>query len=216
MPWHKKLAFSVYRRIKRIRVGPMAVYDLTKVNPSGIYYGLFDGAAPLLPEKNRYIFGKMYQDPNFPSAYKLENVRLILLDAISVEQNKLISEEEFIEVFTKGINIEVFTKGIKDIFANTKAEKTGLKFHPAQKTSIKESILRFFTEENIEFFEIPAEISVEQMLIYGKNLTVIGVFSSLLFYAKKLGHPTISLAYTSGNLRLIEFAETNFPESFKD
>jgi len=207
MPWHKKLAFSVYRRIKRIRVRPLAVYDLTKVSSNGIFYGLFNGVAPLLPEKNKYIFGHLYQDPSFQDKYKLENIRLILLDAIAVEQNKLVTEEEYLNIFTKAIT---------NLYADNYTGKTGIKFHPEQRTSLKESVLRFLLQQNIDFFEIPSEISVEQMLIYGKNLKVIGFFSSLLFYSKKLGHSTISLAFQSENLRLIEFAETNFPKSFKD
>jgi hypothetical protein len=205
MSWHKRLAFSVYRRFKNIRVRPLAVYDLKKVSPNGFFYGLFDEVAPYLPKKNKVIFGKMYQDPSFPDNYKLENIYLVILDAIAVEQNKLLSEEEFLSFFTKELKKQIIDNHIV---------KIGIKFHPAQKLSLKESILRFLTNEKIEFFEIPAEISIEQMLVYGKNLTVIGVFSSLLFYAQKLGHQVFSLALHSDKIELIQFVEQNFPKSF--
>jgi hypothetical protein len=66
-----------------------------------------------------------------------------------------------------------------------------VKFHPAQTdTHILNEI---FDQRGIEIHEIPSNKSIELLLINSDALRVIGFYSSLLLYAKLLGHNSMTL-----------------------
>jgi len=67
------------------------------------------------------------------------------------------------------------------------------KFHPFQSAENREYITSLFTKRGLQFKELPMEFPFEVYLSSYKHMTVLGFKSSLLVFAKQLGHNTVSL-----------------------
>lgn len=66
-----------------------------------------------------------------------------------------------------------------------------IKHHPAQINT--SSLTAFFKKKGIKIREIPPNMAVELFLVHSDDLLVVGFYSSLLLYAKLLGHHNMTL-----------------------
>jgi len=67
-----------------------------------------------------------------------------------------------------------------------------VKFHPMQTIEAKKTIKNFFIQEGVEMMELPMDVPFELLLTSYKNLKLYGFGTSLLFFAKALGHEIVS------------------------
>ena len=66
-----------------------------------------------------------------------------------------------------------------------------MKFHPAQSSDERESIITFFSNRGHRAEVMNDDIPIEYVIIQFKNLKFIGFTSSLLYYAHDYGHMVI-------------------------
>ena len=95
-----------------------------------------------------------------------------------------------------------------------------LKFHPAQNMVEQERIKEFFQEMKVPFCELDSTIPFEFYIIGERKMTLIGMGSSLLYFAKKRGHNVICCdSWMMGSLAYKRNHDRGFPlfhEFFED
>lgn len=111
-----------------------------------------------------------------------------------------------------------------DILRKTLDKKIGhnklfLKFHPVQSEGIRNDTL-VFIRENFNFKEVVLlddKSIMEIEFLKLNNLTVIGIHSSLLFYAKKAGHTVFSgIKYTTEDTKINNYINHIMDSSQKE
>ena len=123
---------------------------------------------------------KLLKLPKFKTANHNLNMAndktIFILD--DYDSNNFISKTDYLKAL-----VEVFTKfNISEAFIKT---------HPATKD--KTEVFALLKSKNISVTLISDEIPIEAFLVYGKNISVYGFFSSLLFYASIFNQKSYSL-----------------------
>jgi len=94
-----------------------------------------------------------------------------------------------------------------------------IKFHPEQNESIREKTL-IYLENNFEFQKINClgdDCILEFEFLKSKNLTILGMHTSLLFYGKRFGHKVLSsLKFTIKYPRIENYVDHVMDESQKE
>lgn len=128
-------------------------------------------------------------------------------------------DNEHVFVFDNSIQDEViedeaFYKLVTKIFSNFKDFHVYIKFHPAQTNADKIHLL--LTNLDSKFSIIPNDIPLELVFVKSKNMTIYGIWSSLLFYATVSNHIVISYADTAGKIskKAKEWTESHIPKTF--
>ena len=85
---------------------------------------------------------------------------------------------------------EVYLTQCRDMIRQFKGGCNYVKFHPNQSKEECDTILSFFEDEKVEVMS--QDIPFELYITNGRNLSIVGMTSSLLFLAKKQGHRVIS------------------------
>lgn len=101
-------------------------------------------------------------------------------------------------IFESSIEMKVIEREIymkySQLLIEEKAEMLNyIKFHPAQSEENKNEIRSYFKKQNLEYKELSMEIPFEMYISTYANMKVYGFNSSLLIFAKQLGHQTYSL-----------------------
>ncbi len=89
--------------------------------------------------------------------------------------------------------INAINKGITDFFKKNSFSKIYLKFHQDEHLNSKRETQKIFDLLNIETIIIDDSQSVEILLLNSKNIKIIGLTSSLLWYASLIGHEAYSI-----------------------
>lgn len=84
-----------------------------------------------------------------------------------------------------------YLKALTEVFTKFKISEAFIKIHPATKD--KTAVFELFKSKNISVTLISDAIPIEVFLVYGKNISVYGFFSSLLFYASIFNQKSYSL-----------------------
>ena len=122
-------------------------------------------------------------DDNIVANYKntIENGSVVfVLD--SFKERTHICEAEYFKIIKGTLNL------------NSASDKLFIKFHPEQNKIIRKKTLRFI-KENFSFESvicIDDDCILEFEFLKSKNLTVLGMHTSLLYYAKRFGHHVLS------------------------
>ena len=66
-----------------------------------------------------------------------------------------------------------------------------LKFHPNQSSEERQKMISFFEARNLKYEILDQKVPFELVLIIMHGLKVVGMASSLCFFAKQLGHRVI-------------------------
>ncbi len=85
----------------------------------------------------------------------------------------------------------VYLKALVEVFTKFKLTKAFIKTHPATKD--KNEVLALLKSKNIVATLIDDTIPIEVLLVCGKNISIYGFFSSLLFYASIFNQKSYSL-----------------------
>ncbi len=103
---------------------------------------------------------------------------------------------------------------IRKIFADIKLIKLYIKFHPAQNNI--ESIITHLTNLEINFEILPMDLPLELVFVKSKNMTIYGIWSSLLFYAAISKHHSISFINIASKIsvKAKEWSKYNVPMVF--
>lgn len=101
-------------------------------------------------------------------------------------------------IFESSVEMDIIEKDIYMHFVEVLIERAAgsmnyFKFHPFQSAENREYITSLFTKRGLQFKELPMEFPFEVYLSSYKHMTVLGFKSSLLVFAKQLGHNIISL-----------------------
>ena len=120
------------------------------------------------------------QLPEYKS-FLLNNSRIFLLDSFRERT---------------GISMETYLSLVKCTLEYDKGDRTGIliKFHPEQNKETRIKTVEYI-EANFDFLEVitlPDNCIMELEFIQCNDLTVLGMHTSLLFYAKTLGHSVYS------------------------
>lgn len=100
-------------------------------------------------------------------------------------------------VFQHGLNSSVYLKGIEDgcipFIQQHHYKKCFIKFHRDETPVIRATVKNLFSKNNILFEVIPDSVILELLLFKATNATLIGVYSSLLYYAAIMNHAAFSI-----------------------
>jgi len=100
-------------------------------------------------------------------------------------------------VIQHGFDQSFYLQGIKHgciEYLKSRGEKNILiKFHRDESQFLRSNVLQLFRDQNISVEIIPDSTIMELLLFEATNVTLIGVYSSLLFYAGIMGHQSYSI-----------------------
>lgn len=149
------------------------------------FYGVSKDSFPLIAdEKKQIIF------------FEKENFHLIQQDSIPNLNDKIVWIGDS-SVMNYGFSSELYLKGIKEgciDFVKSKGTKEiFVKFHREEPEYLRQSIKKLFFNNGISIEIIPDNTIMELLLFEAKNVTLIGVYSSLLYYASLMGHNSFSI-----------------------
>lgn len=185
-----------------LRISGMSPFNTNRFT-NHHYFGFYEGVYPYANKKKIRLLPDIRIE-NIPTEFKLKGEKVLFFDAVMVEQKKICTPAEYLRNFDQCITMLDVTG--KRLFA---------KFHPSQDQEIIESIKAQFKKSNCEVILIPDEIPAEQILTQSTDLKVFGWFSTLLFYAFKMGHETISFANTFMEYMEVQTLISTYPDDFK-
>ena len=90
------------------------------------------------------------------------------------------------------IERDVYLNSIKRQISDCAKAHNYVRFHPNQKPNDVEAIRKMFMNQGCECEELAPKIPFEVILIQNKNLKIYGHASSLLYFARSLGHQVVS------------------------
>lgn len=90
------------------------------------------------------------------------------------------------------VEAEVYLSAAKRQIFEHARENNYVKFHPAQSTSHRASILGYFAEKGVGVEELPLDVPFELILASESGLNLFGFGTSLLFFGRELGHKVVS------------------------
>jgi hypothetical protein len=150
-----------------------------------LFYGVSSQSFPLAENTKRVIVP--FDKKNFRLIKKEENINLT---------DKIIWIGDggvFIHGFSETLYIKGIEKGCVD-FLKKKGEKNILiKFHRDESLELRQKIKKLFQDNDISIQIIPDSVIMELLLFEAQNATLIGVYSSLLFYAAIMRHHAYSI-----------------------
>src|SRR6266496_1229351 len=100
-------------------------------------------------------------------------------------------------VLRHGFSASIYIKGIKDgcigFIKNRGEKEIFIKFHRDEPVQLRTAIKKLFQENGISFQIIPDSVIMELLLFKAENVTLVGIYSSLLYYASIMGHHSFSI-----------------------
>lgn len=88
---------------------------------------------------------------------------------------------------------ELYLSKVNDMVRKYAGDYNYLKFHPNEVKTEREAIVSFFTDLGLKYEVIEDSVPFELFLTGSKKLNVVGIGSSLLYFARDLGHNSICL-----------------------
>lgn len=143
---------------------------------------------PFLKNKNvlsQQALQTVLQIKSLKSNYSFDNQAILVFD--SCVENRMAKLEEYLVCIIKSISY-LKQQGKTKIF---------YKFHPDQHLYLLANFYRKYLDNkafDIEFEELPRDLSLELVFLKSNNLTIIHTISSLGFYASVQGHQVYSNA----------------------
>lgn len=153
------------------------------VNFSNItFYGITESAFPMAHSHNKHLV-------KVPSGINLNTVsfnfddRLIWVGDNGVDYYNY-SSDLYLQGMEKGLIAYLKKREITEIY---------VKFHRGESQQMRKSQEQMFLAHGIRARIIPDDFILEISLMDAKNVTLCGVYSSLLFYANVMGHETFTI-----------------------
>ena len=163
------------------------------------FYCLSDQSFPLINQNKKVILPfeqKFFTSLKQQFDFDLSN-KIVWIGDASVKQRGF-SESIYMEGIQEGCANFIKEKNQKEIF---------IKFHRDETKSMRKQIQKLFLDNDISFQVIPDSVIMELLLFKSKNVTLVGVYSSLLYYASIMGHHSFSI---------YEFLKKEYSEALKN
>lgn len=150
------------------------------------YYTFSNKAFSGIPEKKKVHLSLERVFENFNYSIDLPDISnsTIWLSDNVVRSYRLIPEN-YVSIVSENLKLL--------IDKDTSKKSLFVKFHRAESKSLREATLKALTKLNIEFILIEDGIPMELVLLKSKNCKVVGIMTSLLYYAAIMGHQVFSL-----------------------
>jgi len=94
-----------------------------------------------------------------------------------------------IAVACKLVSLELYLKAAQTIIKENAGEVSYIKFHPHESELEKKELHKIFENLNLKYLDLPQEIPMELVLAAHPRMQIVGYASSLVYFAKDLGHP---------------------------
>lgn len=88
---------------------------------------------------------------------------------------------------------DIYFKYVKELISEKSSDVNYVKFHPSQSKENQKEILDLFSKYHKEVKELRKDFPFELYLSSYSNMNIIGFNSSLIVFAKEMGHNTFSL-----------------------
>jgi hypothetical protein len=153
--------------------------------PNVFFYGLSKDSFPLINKNKQVIipFKKnIFSDIEQKQKFNLTDQTIWIGDGAVIQHNLSVS------VYIKGIE-----NGCIKYLQQNNIQNIFIKFHRDEPTSLRETVKDVFIKNGINITIIPDNIILELLLFESSNTTLIGVFSSLLYYAVIMNHSAFSI-----------------------
>jgi hypothetical protein len=179
-------------RIKNLPFWPNCYYNFKNIK----YYCFSPMAFQGIPEKNKKVlqFDSIKDSFDFQTDLPDINNQLVWISDNIVRFLHLPVEQY----------VNAIRKGLDSYFKLNKNQpsKIFIKFHQAESELSRTKTLELFSELGIEYEVIKDGTPMEILFLKASNCTIIGMLSSLLFYAATMGHKVYSASdYLKLNLK---------------
>ncbi|MGI8952514.1 MAG: hypothetical protein ACR2FN_13130 [Chitinophagaceae bacterium] len=149
------------------------------------FFGLSQNSFPLIDERKKIVVS--FEKKDFVS---IKQPHDFILD------NKIIWIGDggvFHHGFSEALYLQGIKKGCIDFIKEKKQRNIFIKFHRDEPGYLRKKVQKLFEDNEISFEVIPDSVIMELLLFDAKNVMLIGVYSSLLYYASIMGHQSFSV-----------------------
>jgi hypothetical protein len=95
--------------------------------------------------------------------------------------------------FSKELYLEGIKKGVIKYLKEEGRNKLFVKYHRGESQTMRSIQIEIFKAYGIDVVVISDNVILEEILLHSKNVTLYGVYSSLLYYASVMGHRALSI-----------------------
>jgi hypothetical protein len=150
-----------------------------------LFYGFGNDSFPLVSKDKQRVVP--FKKNTFSGIQQKEELDLTdqtiwIGDGAVIQHN--LSQSVYIKGIERGCIAYLQQNNIQNIF---------VKFHRDEPASLRETVREVFLNNGINIQVIPDNIILELLLFESTNTTLIGVFSSLLYYAVVMNHSAFSI-----------------------
>jgi hypothetical protein len=149
------------------------------------FYGLTEDSFPLINDQQKTILsfeGKKFSAVRQNCDINLNDKFIWIGDPGVVHHGY--KQKIYLDGILKGCISFLTKKEVKDIF---------VKFHRDEPNNLRKAVAKLFDDNGISIQVIPDSTIMELLLFEAKNVSLIGVYSSLLYYASIMGHKSFSI-----------------------
>lgn len=147
-----------------------------------LFFGTNADTFPMVDEQKRQIIPLIKDINPFSNNLRLDN-KVVWIGDNGVDYYGF-SKRLYLEGIRKGVVLYLKKVGINELF---------VKYHRGESPAMRSIQLKIFKENGIDVVVIPDNVILEEILLNSINVTLYGVYSSLLYYASLMGHQTISI-----------------------
>lgn len=150
-----------------------------------IFYGLSQDSYPLINDQKKVVLS--FEKKNFSGIKQKYNIsldgKIVWIGDPGVIHHGF-NEKIYLQGIKEGCINFIKHKGVSDIF---------IKFHRDESDNLRQVVKKLFLDNKISIQVIPDSAIMELLLFEANNVTLIGVYSSLLYYASIMGHKSFSI-----------------------
>lgn len=176
--------YDIKKIIRGISPSILAIptfYTAYASDPNICFYGLYDSAHLLGRNRKILEINKIIAYYNIPTRYNLDNSIVWIGDP---------------EIFVKYSDVEfnhIINRSLISYVSKCNTKKVYIRFHYRETDEQKHKMIKLLQDASIDY-EIMDNISIMEIeLVDASNVTLVGVYSSLLLYGAMMGHTSISI-----------------------
>lgn len=156
-------------------------YTAYASDPNICFYGLHDCTHSLSGNRQVLALNRIIEHYNIPTQYNLDNSIIWIGDP---------------EIFIKCSDSEfdrAISRSLISYVNKYKENKVYVRFHQRETDAQRQKLIKFLQQANVDYEIMDNTSIMEVELAKASNVTMIGVYSSLLLYGGIMGHKSISI-----------------------
>ncbi len=157
-------------------------YTAYACDPNVTFYGFSEDSYYLAKERELVSFQDIEKAYKFTSLYNLDNSIIWISDPDILNLYK--DKETFYEHIDRSFIAYLKQKRVSTVY---------IRFHYRESIEQKRDLCNFFHKRGIETIEIQKDVIMEIELLTAKNVSLFGIWSSLLVYGGMMGHKSYSI-----------------------